>query len=168
MKDKLFKKYKEKHNRSDSYQQIYNETLKLEHWQLAYFSNDYKIGSEQLSQEYLELRDELAHAILKLAKEILSEINYTILVLFMEGYTQSEIAGQIGLSQGEVCRRFLGAATSKIYIDLYPQIVQYYEGGLTFEKIAKLIHLHEATVRSIYHNGGERKRIKTDTVLTNV
>ena len=69
----------------------------------------HSISPYKYNEELLDLKEELLKQIHKLAKKILTNKQYQIYLLTLDGYTQTEIAKIMGVNQSSVSKSAIGS-----------------------------------------------------------
>ncbi len=98
-------------NRSDRYQYLLVETVCTDEF-MAHFDNSYslehRLNPYDYDEQVLELQDQLIKRIMKMLPEVLTERQYQVLTLSMEGFTQMEIAAKLGVNQSSITKSLNG------------------------------------------------------------
>jgi len=130
-------------NRSDSYQIIL-----LEHAVSPFILNDlsaaqgmnYKMRPDKYDEEYLDLREKLKKRMWELIEDGLTTRQKEVVKLSMEGFTQNEIAKQLGINQTSVHKVLRGNIdySAKIRDQNNNSVSLKKRYGGAFKKITKL------------------------------
>jgi len=98
-------------NRSDRYQYVLVESV-CDPETLAEFAESdgitAKINSFNVSEEYFELKDKLKEAFWRIVNTELTERQREVIKLYIEGYTQMEIAKKLNINQSSVTKSING------------------------------------------------------------
>ncbi len=94
----------ERANRSDRYQyQLMERSVSFEFFDVLSCGK-----GKQDSQEFLELKDLLTLKVIALAERELSERQWQVLSLSLQGMTQVEIAAELGVNQSSITKSLSG------------------------------------------------------------
>lgn len=101
----------QRQNRSDKYQYLICEVNASDEF-LQSFSNEesieYTLNPFKYDEQILELQDRLRDRFWALAKEMMTERQWEVARLYVDGYTQMEIAKMLGVNQSSITKSLNG------------------------------------------------------------